>query len=459
MKISLPFIFGCLSLIATLPAHPMDNAQTSLFCTLDAPVLEKIASSITRQPYAIGKIVKPSLELTDICAVQQTCKYLHDNFHSSDKNMIIDFECKRTSEGLEEFLNRVIKRLILIKNYPHSNKIVLNLSSNNLYIPSGPFTSKGYLRKFFNDIKQIGLADRIVELDLSQNNLPFVPDSLLQLTNLERLDLSSNALTINETAKIYSLRSLKQLSLRFNFITAAFSPAIADTKLESLDLAYNPLEFPHEHVELGCLKTSLKSLYLSQTGIHPLPDILFDFENLTTLDLSGNPVLNYNDELNKLKRLQKLEVLRLGGNIHYHCTLNVACLPPHLTDLDVSRNQIGSAEVSKLCTIATLERLVLDGTGLHTIPAKIARLNKLKILSIADNFSLHLDAVKNICLIPNLEDLCINNNGLTRLPAQLGYLCKLKYLEATGNDFKKEEVQAILKLLPPGCKVYPLATR
>ncbi len=97
-------------------------------------------------------------------------------------------------------------------------------------------------------------------LDLSNQNLTRLPDSLFSSTNLEELNISNNKLTGALPGEIRHLKNLKILNISNNMMTGIPAEVGQLSKLEILDLSNN--QFTGLPYELGNLK-SLKILKLS----------------------------------------------------------------------------------------------------------------------------------------------------------------------------------------------------
>src|SRR2546430_2516286 len=102
-----------------------------------------------------------------------------------------------------------------------------------------------------------------VALDLSRLTLSAIPDSIVELTNLQILSLSSNQITAIPDS-LAQLTTLQVLHLNGNQI-----PAIPDSLAQL---------------------AKLRVLYLNGNQINAIPESLAQLANLLILDLDGNPL-------------------------------------------------------------------------------------------------------------------------------------------------------------------------
>uniref|UniRef100_A0A1I8MD81 Uncharacterized protein n=1 Tax=Musca domestica TaxID=7370 RepID=A0A1I8MD81_MUSDO len=178
----------------------------------------------------------------------------------------------------------------------------LYLGTNSfMSIPNRAFEDlKGLTRL---DLKGAGLHNLSLEamkglegvrfLDLSDNRLEFIPQSALtHLERLEELSLGQNDFESIPTNALAGLKNLKRLQISGaqklqKVENAAFS---SNTNLEYLNLSANKLLAEIEENAFSGLP-HLKHIILKENQITTLNEGLFPWADLTTLDLSDNPLI------------------------------------------------------------------------------------------------------------------------------------------------------------------------
>lgn len=119
--------------------------------------------------------------------------------------------------------------------------------------------------------------------------------------------------------------------------------------------------------------------------------------------------------------------------------------------LDLSNKQLTKLP-SYVLNLNNLEELNVSSNQLTgALPAEIKNLKKLKILNLSNNLMTGVPA--EVGQLANLEILNLANNQLTGLPYELGNLKNLKTLDLSGNNYAQQDLDVILKGLPPGVKV------
>lgn len=136
-------------------------------------------------------------------------------------------------------------------------------------------------------------------LDLHDNQLESLPDSVSALARLTKLNLSHNRLT-SLPPGIYDLLELHNLSASNNQIEAV-DERIADlNRLVSLDLAHNKLKsLPGS---LGFL-SKVTSLNLASNCLESIPPEISSMASLASLDLTNNKLKEVPESLRDLGHL------------------------------------------------------------------------------------------------------------------------------------------------------------
>jgi internalin A len=199
-------------------------------------------------------------------------------------------------------------------------------SSNNALIEQLT-TTLGVKPKFVECNEQA----YIIALDLSQSNITQLPETLRELTHLQRLNLSNNQLTQISPEELIYFTNLEYLDLHKNQLTSI--PA---------ELA----QLPH-----------LQHLDLHSNQLTSIPAKLAQLSHLQHLDLYENQLTYVSPELGQLTQLQ---------------------------DLDLSANQLTQIP-PELGQLTNLQNLHLHKNQLTQIPPELGRLTNLQYMSLSKN--------------------------------------------------------------------------
>ncbi|XP_076752752.1 uncharacterized protein LOC143424518 [Xylocopa sonorina] len=324
--------------------------------------------------------------------------------------------------------------------------------------------------------------ERVRALNLSRNNLARLTDvsvaRAMNMTELTRLDLSDNSLTVVSAGTFRTLAGLVRLSLRGNEISAVHEDAFRGLdRLEFLDLSDNRLaDLPDSALtplySLQKLDLSgnqlqvlgarwfesldrLRELDVSRNGLaRAAAGTLQPLPGLSILKLSENPLKEKDVSLllGTGRRLETVDASRTGlVRVPAALTRSVRALRlagnklttirggdldsyPLLRILDISENRLIDIEDDALGRLEVLEELDISGNVLAKIPGSLP--NSLTNLKLERNRikALKLDDLQGLY---NLRSLTLNNNDINEIEVgALGQLPVLKELDLSDNPIK-----------------------
>ncbi|KAI9097962.1 hypothetical protein K1719_025733 [Acacia pycnantha] len=275
-------------------------------------------------------------------------------------------------------------------------------------------------------------------LRLSNNRLKknLFPDSILNCSHLEELNMSYMLLSGKLPDFSPLQTSLKVLDLSYNVFTGRFPMSVFNlSSLEVLNFNENEgFDFwtlPKDVHNLINLKSMVLTTCMLQGQI---PASLGNLTSLVDLELSGNFLTGQiPPELGMLKNLQYLEL--------YYNSL-VGAIPEELgnlmelKDFDLSVNKLTGKIPESICRLPKLEVIQLYNNSLTgEIPAVIANSTSLRILSIYDNF-LSGHVPRNLGQFSELVVLDMSENQLSGpLPTEVCRGGKLLYFLVLDNQF------------------------
>jgi len=294
--------------------------------------------------------------------------------------------------------------------------------------------------------EKINLFYCIQELNLMNNQLSIVPETIRQQTNLQILDLGNNQLdSLSEF--IGQLTYLKKLRLSFNQLTSLPGSIEQLTNLQTLSLSTNKLTSLPESIgrltnlqTLGLdanqlmslpesigLLTKLQTLYLSTNKLTSVPESIGQLTNLQTLSLDANQLVSLPESIGLLTNLQTL----------YLSTNKLASLPESIGQLNnlkslwLSSNKLTSLSES-IGQLSSLNFLKLDYNQLTSLPESIGQLTNLQTLEVYSNRLTSLP--ESIGLLTNLQTLNLNTNQLMVVPVPIKQLTNLRSLLIGSNQ-------------------------
>ncbi|XP_068613479.1 leucine-rich repeat-containing protein 28-like [Brachionichthys hirsutus] len=187
-----------------------------------------------------------------------------------------------------------------------------------------------------NEIIFIAKRERHKHLFLNYRNLHKFPAELLRdegLPFLERLYMKRNSLTALPDNLALKLPNLIELYLHANNIVSIPEGIGNLTRLQSLDVSNNALQLVCP--EIGRLR-SLRHLRLSSNQLKCLPPEIGELKDLETLEVSMNQLTSLPDQLYRCTSLQNLTA---DHNLLRHIPRQLCCLR-RLSQLSLASNRL-----------------------------------------------------------------------------------------------------------------------
>jgi len=260
------------------------------------------------------------------------------------------------------------------------------------------------------------------ELDLSRLALSELPIQIWDLDRLEFLNLAENRLTaLPET--IGRLFQLRKLVLSRNELAALPESIGSLARLVTLDVTENRLAALPERI--GGL-AALQNLSIESNQLLLLPERIGDLSQLASLDLTGNRLAVLPETIGRLAALRKL-VLRRNELVALPESLGSLA---RLETLDLTGNRL-TALPESTGGLSALQILVIEANQLTALPKRIGDLSRLVALNATGNLLTALP--ESIGRLAALRELQVSRNELAKLPESLGSLGRLETLDLTGN--------------------------
>ncbi|MBF0452348.1 MAG: hypothetical protein HQK75_16720, partial [Candidatus Magnetomorum sp.] len=284
--------------------------------------------------------------------------------------------------------------------------VAINLEANNLMgeLPDSLINleqlehinlSNNY---FYHLADSIG-AMNLSSLDISENRLKYLPDDICSIQSLTELNVSNNQL-VNLPACIGNIQTLSIFNASGNQLT-------------------------HLPESLFTIEP-LTKLYLSDNRLKELPETIGQIQSLSIFDLSNNQLSSFPENLEQLISLAELNL----ANNHFENLPDSLCYL-NLSALDVSGNQLTSMPES-IGNLASLSYLNISYNQIQYLPESFGELGLLMALDVSFNQLSSLP--DSFGFLEYLMDLNLSYNQLSSLPDSFGSLMNFENLDLSGNQ-------------------------
>ncbi|EFA75005.1 hypothetical protein PPL_11690 [Heterostelium album PN500] len=338
------------------------------------------------------------------------------------------------------------------QNTTNNNNQQLNTASPRSFDLNLSFMGLFDLTNSFLQPNITHVSKQINSINISENFLASIPNSILRFENLKEFIIDNNLIhgipstfwmLLNE-----KIKGLEHLSIGHNFLTNIPREIGLFITLRRLNLMANEITEISPHISK---LSQLSYLNLSRNALDSFGVELVNLHSLTELDFSCNRIKSLPGLISELIHLKSLN---LKENQIQKIPNSLSSLV-QLQYLNISNNQIQS--IDSIVVITSLEEFIADNNRITEIPLTISRMTQLKSLSLQYNQIKELpdeltQLKKLICLrlahnnigwlpptissLESLETFLIPHNQLENLPQSLAMMNTITNLDIEGNKLK-----------------------
>nr|GMD84083.1 plant intracellular Ras-group-related LRR protein 6 isoform X1 [Ipomoea batatas] len=328
----------------------------------------------------------------------------------------------------------------------------------------GALTQLGSLDLHSNQLKEYPVEAcklHLSVLDLSNNSLSGLPPEIGLMTTLRRLLLAGNPIRTLRSSLVNGPTPALLKFLRSRLPTDEESAAKTPSKEDVISMARR-------------MSLTSKEISLGKLGLTAVPSDVWESNDITKVDLSGNSIEELPVELcscvalealilskNKIKdwpssiliSLSRLTCLRLDNNPLRKIPSDGFQAVAKLHILDLTGNIGSLPEHPAFSCMPDLQELYLRRMQISLVPSDIMSLKHLRILDLSQNTLQSIpEGMKDL---NSLTELDLSDNNISSLPPELGLLePSLQVLKVEGNPLRSirraildRGTKAILKYL------------
>ncbi|XP_034950700.1 leucine-rich repeat-containing protein 40-like [Chelonus insularis] len=378
-------------------------------------------------------------------------------------NLLVELPPDIMSMRVLKTLDASSNHLEVIPAFGELRKLeTLNLQDNNLSVFPN-MTGCTALRELLlsnNNIVEIDMEclegiGQLKSLLLSHNKIETIPDEMIKLLNLERLDASFNKLTqisnsicVMPNLKYFIIEGNQVKNVRRDIIQCGTPRILRHLRQqldgESIDLnqsstvCSNSISMPDRYT-----MKNTKLLSLTNKNLDLIPENVIEdaiLAEVTCVDLSRNKLSQLPDKLALIKFTEDLKLFcnRLTSIPNW-----IGEAYNRLRYLDLSKNLLSSLP-DTIGMLEHLREINISHNKFVTVPDCIYNILHLEILVVHDNQIEEINA-EALSKLKRLATLDLSNNNIKFVPPELGNQTNLRTLLLSGNCFRQPRHEMLMK--------------
>ncbi|VFQ90332.1 unnamed protein product [Cuscuta campestris] len=418
-------------------------------------------NSISRLPEEVANCTK----LTKLEVEGNKLSVLSDSLFSSCLMLTELNASKNLLKGIPENIGN-LKRLIRldvhqnrISSIPSSIKECSSLLEfyiggnvlSSLPAEIGELAGLGSLDLHSNQLKEFPVEAcklHLSVLDISNNSLSGLPPEIGLMTTLRKLLIVGNPMRSLRSSLVNGPTPALLKYLRSRLPTDEDSASNTPSKEDVISMARR-MSLTSKEISLGKLGLTtipsdvweyndITKVDLSENSIEELPMELTSCVSLEALILSKNKIKNWPGSI--LLSLSRLTCLKLDNNLLREIPLDGFQAVEKLQILDLTGNIGSLAQHAAFSCMPDLQELYLRRMLISIVPCDIMNLKHLRILDLSQNALQSIpEGIKDL---NSLTELDLSDNNISTLPPELGLLePSLQVLKIEGNPLRRRDEQ------------------
>lgn len=305
----------------------------------------------------------------------------------------------------------------------------------------------------------------LVTLDVKDNTIQSIPDSIILLKKLQRFDMKNNCVSCLPFL-MGNMDALTSVALDGNPLKGIRRDVISKGTQSVLKYLKTRIVTVDKNQDTNTgLSANTKNLEINDNHLTSANDI--DVHKITStrrIEFCNKKVSSIPQEY-FLKDVA-ISTIDFSNNILSQVPSNITTYASSLTELDLKCNKLTDIpkELSSLCKLKfldlgsnmissippeckswqSLNQIILSSNRFQLVPEFLYEIKSLEVLLASSNQITSID-VTGLLKLPQLGSLDLSNNNISNVPPELGNVTSLKSLNIEGNAFRNPRHAVLLK--------------